>query len=178
MSQSSKSNVFIIDSIFTKNLTEASKEIDSLSPKSINIKITEHASKNFVFNKIFNLLNSRDYKIDETSPNQLSINIYSCNLSYNTLSYSDIYLERKFIFDIELVLKKHSSIRVIKTYKSVLVDTLSIADAEYFNQNEFDFAKAKVPDKTLSFFQKYIEPIAITSAAILTVILFFTVRSN
>jgi hypothetical protein len=57
-------------------------------------------------------------------------------------------------------------------------DKISRKDAERNNETSFDFAKAKIPDPPASFWKDIIQPVTIVSAAVITVVLLFTMRSN
>ncbi len=57
-------------------------------------------------------------------------------------------------------------------------DIISREDAENFNAADFEFAKTNIPEPPPSFWKDLIQPVAIISAGIITVVLLFTLRSN
>ncbi len=58
------------------------------------------------------------------------------------------------------------------------IDKISREDAVLYNESTYKFAKAKIPEPPSSFWKDIVQPVAVVSAAVITVVLLFTMRSN
>ncbi len=63
-------------------------------------------------------------------------------------------------------------------YNLKLRDTIARSDLPFVESNQFDFARAPVPDKPSDFYSDIAEPLVVVSAAVITILLLFTVRSQ
>jgi len=62
--------------------------------------------------------------------------------------------------------------------EQTFTDKISRKDAVLYNESAYDFAKAEIPEPPASFWKDIVQPVAIVSAAVITVVLLFTMRSN
>ena len=77
-----------------------------------------------------------------------------------------------------IIQSKNNKMLPLKLNDIKYKDIISRDDAKEFNKTDFDFAKSDIPEAPPSFWKDIIQPVAIISAAAITVILLFTMRSN
>lgn len=65
-------------------------------------------------------------------------------------------------------------VEFLETYQDKVLSN----DVNMINNENFSFAKAEIPGENPTFFEQIIEPLIIVTAAVITVILLFTIRSN
>lgn len=73
---------------------------------------------------------------------------------------------------------KDNKLQALKLKNFKYNDIISREDAGNFNAADFEFAKTNIPEPPPSFWKDLIQPVAIISAGIITVVLLFTLRSN
>jgi len=76
-----------------------------------------------------------------------------------------------------LVSDKNSFVSSYEIAKSIQ-DTLNYNDLEEVNRTNFSFAKTEIPQKDLTIWNKYFEPVIVVVSAAIVTTLFFTVRSK
>jgi len=180
--QKAKQNLSVIDSLFQASISEIIDKITSLKDfekDTINYHITENEAdwlvQKHLANKLekFVLVNNKSSK-----KNFVGITIENIDLNYNFVANSNDFVIRSAtlkLFASVYDKKNHTFTFEIEKY---FEDTLNYTQLEFANRSGFAFAKAEIPKKKLSFWNKYLEPtIAVVSAAIVTT-LFFTVRSK
>ncbi len=73
---------------------------------------------------------------------------------------------------------KDGRIKPVNLSSGVFEDKILREEAELYNKNPYDFAKSKIPPKPSSFWKEIVQPVAIIGAAVITVVLLFSMRSN
>ena len=177
-----KQNLIIIDSLVEKAIDEIIEKIiqvEYFARDTIYFNITENEATWLVQKHLTNkfseaaLINNKAEKKNfiEITIENIGVNYYFADKT-NNLVIRDASLK--------LFISLHDKKYHILTFEieKKTEDTLFYTQLEFANKSNFEFAKAKIPNKKLSIWSKYLEPtIAVVSAAIVTT-LFFTVRSN
>lgn len=186
--------LFISTSIFAQNRTnlEMLNILVDSSALSISAQIFgsnieyvlgyQTVAEYSVLNKrVENSLIRNEIKIShDKSNNKISYSISQASVNYSDLFKDGFFggylLERKFILSGEFVIENSSSVLSADTFYFTVTDTIPFDNLNYVENNSLPFTKDNVPSEP--FFPSLLEPIiAITTVAI-TVVLFFTVRSN
>lgn len=63
-------------------------------------------------------------------------------------------------------------------YNAIVNDTIARADIPFVESRQFEFARAPVPAPPSDFYSDIAEPLIVVSAAVITILLLFTVRSQ
>jgi len=172
---SATNNKTIIDSLISEFTT---RTIQVLNEKNID-KINISTKSNFEYfndNFINNLIDG-NIQISSESPIKLKLNVKDFSVEYFELKSED--LQRKISLDFVVFLEeKDGDIKILNKQEFTYSDTISNNDLELIENSNYPFTKGKFPTKNKSIFDEIIEPVVIVSAAIISVVLFFTVRSN
>lgn len=128
-----------------------------------------------------NLLKNGIKLIDNSSSdaNAVTVNfvIDNCNVVYGQPKrdgfFGDFYTERNIGVSGNYFIPKNQA---IKNFNIVKKDTVQIKDVEEIEDNSYPFTQGEIPPEP--FFSSILEPIVAISAAAITIILFFSVRSK
>ncbi len=74
--------------------------------------------------------------------------------------------------------QKNGKMIPVNLKSSVFEDKISREEAATYNKSSYDFAKSGIPQKPSSFWKDIVQPVAIIGAAVVTVVLLFSMRSN
>lgn len=179
-----KSNIYIIDSIFNLSFDLLHKKIEFYKIDTICLQFHNH-NADFYLEK--ELLSKITKPIIFKSPcNFISNNVYTLNIiinsllvDYNKIETNNDQFKRKVIISLSYSLIMPDKAMVsLPDFSSIYSDTISISDIKKIEFNQYDFAKGIIPDEEQSFFSKIIEPLAVVGSIIISLVLFFTVRSN
>jgi len=140
--------------------------------------IAEYSALN---NRIENSLVRNAIKVSlDNSKNKISYSISQASVTYSDLFKDGIVggylLERKFILQGEYTIKNLSSVLNANTFYYTALDTIPYENINFVENNSLPFTKGAVPSEP--FFPSMLEPIVAITAVVITVVLFFTVRSN
>ncbi len=112
--------------------------------------------------------------------NKISYSILLASVTYSDLFkdglFGEYLLERKFILSGEYSIEKSSSVLSADTFYYTVTDTIPYNSLNLVENNSLPFTKSNVPPEPL--FPSLLEPIVAVTAVVVTVVLFFTVRSN
>ncbi len=186
--------LFISTSIFTQsrtNLEMLNILVDS-SALSISSQISD---SNFEYNieyqtvAEYSALNNRaenslvrdGIKVSlENSTNIISYKISQAGVNYSNLFKDGLFggylLERKFVLSGEYEIENSLSVLSADTFYYTVTDTIPYDNLNFVENNSLPFTKDNVPPEP--FFPSMLEPIVAITAVVITVVLFFTVRSN
>ncbi|MBI9070825.1 MAG: hypothetical protein JEY94_04465 [Melioribacteraceae bacterium] len=125
----------------------------------------------------------REYKIiidDENSVSELNFSVGNVNVNYSE-PFRDGFLgsfitERKLLVEGVFFIKENKLISNSNTFLLTKTDTLEYDDLLSYENNALGFTKGNRPEEPM--FSTLLEPAVVMGTAIVTVILFFTVRSN
>ncbi len=171
-----RTNLTVIDSL--------SKEIchefisDKLTADTVFLSLTEDKQTARFSMTLIDELQNKIVISSNSNKQNMYISANQINIEYEKIDKKeDELLIRKIDVNIIFRYDYNDTIKSKKYNKSYL-DTISYSDIKYIEDSYWSFTQAKIPEKNHSFFEKYIEPIVFTSAAVLTTILLFSVRSN
>ncbi|MCF6269010.1 MAG: hypothetical protein L3J41_04815 [Melioribacteraceae bacterium] len=112
--------------------------------------------------------------------NKISYSILRASVNYSDLFKDGLLggylLERKFILSGEYAIKNSSTVLSADTFYYTITDTIPYNSLNFVENNSLPFTKSSVPSEP--FFPSMLEPIVAITAVVVTVVLFFTVRSN
>lgn len=167
-------NKQVIDSIFNSFYSSVALK---LTEKNIDeIKIIDNPNFNYFINKLINELSYKNINVNNYSSVSLKLDISEFEILY-TESGNDfnriININAK-VFLIDKNGELNSIANLAASYKDAVK-----SDAIKFIENDFfPFTKGKAPETKRSFFDEVIEPVIFVGAAVLTVVLFFSVRTK
>jgi hypothetical protein len=146
-----------------------------------NIEYQTVAEYSALNNRIENSLVRNEINVSlENSNNKLSYSISQATVTYSDLFKDGIVggylLERKFILQGEYTIKNSSSVLNANTFFYTVTDTIPHENINFVENDSIPFTKGTVPSEP--FFPSMLEPIVAITAVVVTVVLFFTVRSN
>lgn len=186
--------LFISTSIFAQsrtNLEMLHTLVDS-SALSISSQISDSNFEFFIENQTvaeYSVLNKRvensivRYGIAvslDNANNKISFSISQASVNYSDLFKDGLFggylLERKFVLSGEFVIENSSSVLNADTFYYTVTDTIPFDNLNFVENNSLPFTKDNVPSEPL--FPSMLEPIVAITAVVVTVVLFFTVRSN
>ena len=186
--------LFISTSIFSQsrtNLEMLNALVDS-SALSISSQISDSNFEYFLENQTvaeYSVLNKRVENSLvrngiavrlENANNKISYSISQASVNYSDLFKDGLFggylLERKFVLSGEFVIENSLSVLNADTFYYTVTDTIPFDNLNFVENNSLPFTKDNVPSEPL--FPSMLEPIVAITAVVVTVILFFTVRSN
>lgn len=172
---SQKSNLEIQDSLIQSSLEEIIsdfKEYDSL-----NIKTEAHTASWLIQKNAMNTLKKYDIAYNAKSNNYFKIVIENIKPKYKFSENPDSLIR---YFQLKLVAFSYKnnnlseSLEITKNYQ----DTILYDNYNFYENANYPLTIGKPPEYKSSFLEKYITPVVVTSAAIITVVLFFSIRSG
>jgi len=119
-------------------------------------------------------------QVGETSIDKINYSLTQVNVNYSSLFrdgiFGDYLLERNTVVSGEFSIQNSKNVSFANTFNYTLTDTIQYSNLGLVENNSLPFTKGNVPSAPL--FPSILEPIiAVTSVAV-TIILFFSVRSN
>ena len=176
----SRTNLEMFNSLVDSSVLSISFQIsDSNFEYHVEYKtIAEYSALN---NRVENSLVRNEIKVSLDN----STNLLSYKISQATVDYSDLFkdgllgeylLERKFVLSGEYTIENSSSVSSADIFYYTVTDTIPHEDLNFVENNSLPFTKGTVPSEP--FFPSMLEPIVAITAVVVTVVLFFTVRSN
>ncbi len=165
-------NMQLLDSLASKIPGEIKKEFPNLS--EVQLDFNKHPNAWFVEQKI---VNSKLFSVKEidTLP-KLSILLSEFGVKYNRINSDS--LEREVTIKYEAVLYDKSQTRSHEGRNWTIKDNIAQKDLAIIESSPYPFNKAPVPEEEKTWLDEALEPVILVGSAALTVILFFTVRSN
>lgn len=180
VSSALRTNIDIFDSL-TKRITEefikssALNEFDTVNlifKGKDDFLIKKHILNQF--NKL-NIIPIENWQSKQN--NQLEIVIEELKTTIKNTDdkenfIREIFLKLTFFQKVNMVIKNPLE------YSENYQDTIRKTDINQINSENHSFAKAEIPEEKPTVFEQIIEPLIIVTAAVLTIILLFTIRSN
>ncbi|MBM2813296.1 MAG: hypothetical protein HW421_58 [Ignavibacteria bacterium] len=181
-----KSNNEIIESLFEKFAQHLNLALVPTNGDSIILNITGSDAVSILKQKIITDSNLKKIIFIEKSslknPNQLvSISVILNNFGVEYLQDStdtDKIIRKCFLTINANITNKEGLIRSLPNFSSFVIDTLFHWQIHAAESNAYPFARAPLPDKKGSMWNKIIEPVVIVASAAATVLIFFYVRSK
>lgn len=167
-------NKQIIDSIFNEFYSKVTMK---LSEKNIrDVRINENTNFNYFTNKLVNELSDKNIAINENSQISLKLDVHEFEIMY--IEVGDEY-SRSIKIDASVALvDKNGELKIIDSIVASFIDKINSDDINLIENEMFPFTQGKVPKPKKSFFDELLEPVIVVGAAVLTVVLFFSVRTK
>ncbi len=167
-------NKQVIDSIFDDFFYKIS--ITLTEKKINNVKVIENSNFNYFTNKLINELSNKKISINENSTTILKLDIRDFEILYNETGDE---LNRTINISAQIYLMdKNGELSLIDETKTTFKDKINPEDINLAENDMFPFTKGKIPKTNRSFFDQVLEPIIVIGATVLTVVLFFSVRTK
>jgi hypothetical protein len=177
----SKSNLEMINGLVdssailvasTLNNTDSAFDLDVNSPKEYT-ELNQRIVTSLVRNKI-------KLNLDSLETNKINYSLSQVSVQYSDLFrdglFGDYLLERNFILSGEYSIQKFSTISAADIFSYTAIDTISYDNYRVVENNSIPFTKGKVPESP--FFPSIFEPVVAITTVVVSVILFFSVRSK
>ncbi len=165
-------NMQILDSLTSKVPAEIKADFPELTELSLDFN--EHPNSWYVEQKIVNSGLFTIKEIDSTP--KLSILLSEFGVKYIRISSDS--LERHIRIKYEAVLYDNGITKPHKGLDLVVKDRFAEKDLLIVESSPYPFSKSPVPEQETTWLDEALEPVILVGSAALTVILFFTVRSN
>lgn len=167
-------NKQIVDSIFDAFL---SKNVIKLKEGKITqIRVADNSEFTYFNNKLINALINNNIKIDNNSNITIKINFDEYKIQYieskNELTRSIDIIATLYLIDI------NGDTNLLDKLNTSFRDTIDPEHIPAIENAMFPFTKGNIPKPKKSIFDEIIEPVIVVSAAVITVILFFSVRTK
>lgn len=113
-------------------------------------------------------------------PDTLNFTLEAAGINYNKIIkngfFGDYLIERTAFIKGTFLLKQNDKILIAKEFNKSVTDSVNYEDINKIENYSLPFTKGKLPDEPIS--SSIIEPLIAITASVVTVILFFTVRSK
>ncbi len=118
-------------------------------------------------------------KTDQDSLPRLSINLHRCGVELRSAPEDEQQLLRTVEVKLSASLRLPSGqIKNLGTFEHSFSDSFARQNLSFAQNSPYEFARAAVPAESRDFFDEVLEPLVYVSAAVVTVVLLFTVRSQ
>ncbi len=165
-------NMQLLDSLTSKVPAEIKAEFPELTELSLDFN--EHPNAWYVEQKI---VNSGLFTVKEKdSIPKLSILLSEFGVKYIRISSDS--LERQIHIKYEAVLYDNGITKPHIGMDLIVKDRFSEKDLAIIESSPYPFSRSPVPEQKTTWIDEALEPVILVGSAALTVILFFTVRSN
>ncbi len=165
-------NMQLLDSL-TSELPKNIKA-DFADVSEVKLDFNKHPNAWFIEQKI---VNSKLFKIvDSDSVPKLSVLLSEFGVRYTRLNNDS--LEREVKIKYEAVLYDNGITKPHDGKEYIFRDSVAEKDLAIIESSAYPFSKSPVPEQNKSWLDEALEPAILVGSAALTVILFFTVRSN
>lgn len=171
-------NLEIQDSLaaeFAENIAEL---LNSEKISALAIEVKSHDAEWLVTQKLNNRFVKDDIKLSDSAGSKLTVIIKRIAPVYKLIDDSKDSASRKIKLSMEFNLKQNDRILHSDSFKKTYRDNVSRDKYQLLENNDYKFTQGDMPAEDLGFMEKYIEPVIVVSAAVLSVYLFFSIRSN
>ncbi len=176
-----KTNLEMINQLVDSS---SSKIVDEITNESIsyNLHISSVKEYSILNDRVLASFSNRGIKLSAilNDTNKINYSITQAGVEYSNLfrdgMFGDYLLERKFILSGNFSIQNSSVILNADTFYYTATDTVAYDDFVFIENNSLPFTKGKVPEPP--FVPSLLEPVIAITAVVVTVILFFSVRSK
>jgi hypothetical protein len=176
-------NKVLIDSALSDFSLSLLQKLDAYNIDAVILQSDDNFPSYFLDN-ITNTLIQKGKKIftkigEESSTKYLRIKLFQKKFDIRYELNKDEGYSRNFDFEI-IVFKidKSGEISELLNFQTNAKDELTSSELQGIEDANFPITKGKVPSKKSSWLDEVLEPVVIISASIVSVVLFFTVRSK
>ncbi len=174
-----ETNKNIIDSILTSVSHQFLSQLQTTGLKELKMTAQDNSNDYFLNFTLQKILDNSNIQLENTKDEPypyFKFFVSNFEIKYENVSnliYRTIALNIS-IFQVE----KDGSIKEIVFSKNTYTDKISDDNFPYIEDNNFPFTKGKFPPVKKSFFDEIFEPAIVITASVLSVFLFFSVRSK
>lgn len=147
-------------------------DLDVNSPKEYN-ELNQRIVTSFARNKI-------KLNLDSLEINKINYSLSQVSVQYSDLFrdglFGDYLLERTFILSGEYSIQNFSNVSSADIFQYTVTDTISYDNFFFVENNSLPFTKGKIPEAPL--LPSIVEPVVAITTVVVSVILFFSVRSK
>ncbi|MBU0476209.1 MAG: hypothetical protein KKF62_18840 [Bacteroidetes bacterium] len=157
-----------------ENLTELNSkyQLNISSPKEFH-ELKHRILNSFAINKI-------KIDLDSATANKINYSLSKVSVQYTDLFkdglFGDYLLKRKIFLSGDYSIQKSSEILAADIFNYTLTDTISYDKYSLAENNSLPFTKGNIPDAP--FFPSILEPVVAITTVVVSVILFFSVRTK
>ena len=181
--QTKKSNFEIIDSLVKIESYEVCQLITKNEVKELEILVLPHPASYLIEQYFLSCANDKGltFFLPDSNSNRAKITLWisSIDVKYERISSDSDSLTR--IISVSLSGKmqtKEGTIKAIEILERTYNDLITDDDIVYIQNSSYNFTKGQIPPQQSTFFDSIVEPLVVVTAAIITIVLLFTVRSN
>lgn len=177
-----RQNFNLLDSISHSATSEIRKNTRIMSLDSVRIAIEAHPAAWLIEKNLLTELPKQHF-FQRNYDSTRKLPLFSIKLQDFAIRYF-LYPPEKdsLIREAQLILtstiEDKGEIFQLPIFSKTLLDTISRQDLPFLESRQYSFVNAPVPDIPSDFFSAIAEPLLLISAAIITVLLLFTVRSQ
>lgn len=169
-----QTNKQVIDSIFKSFYSKIAFKLYEFKISEINI--VQNPDYQYFINILINELSDDNIKLSTSSGTTLKLNINEFDIKYLETNEN---LIRTINIDASIyILDKNGELKLLDNLHSRYNDIIEANEVTNIENEMFPFTKGKLPKGRKSFFDELIEPIIVVGATVLTVVLFFSVRTK
>lgn len=169
-----QTNKQIIDSVFNSFYSRIAFKLTE--SKIYEVYIVQNSDYQYFINKLTNELYYKNIKVANTTTTTLQLNINEFNINY--LEVKD-NLNREITINASIyIIEKNGELKLLDNLNTIYNDVIEMDDIDRLENEMFTFTKGKLPKSKKSFFDEIIEPVIVVGTAVLTVVLFFSVRTK
>ncbi len=179
-----KTNFEVLDSLVAGYVEFIIKEFENYGSDKLAIILTKHSAE-WLFRK--HLLERQKNKLlifsDDSSFNtsslKLEIWINKLIVIFDVKDDDSEIIVREALIDVSTGLTNADGISLnLERYRNIYRDSISVNEIDKVQDGQYDFAKVKLPERERTLFEKIIEPAIVITAAAITTLLLFTVRTK
>lgn len=175
-----RSNLEIFDSLSQKIAEEFIKE--NIISEYDTLLVSFSGKNDFLIRKhILSLYNKHKIILIEKDtsslPNELKLVTEELKVSMKSTLEKETYI-RQINVKYTFFLKIRGIIRTPAEFVEFYQDTVKKGEITQINSEDHPFASAELPEEKQTVFEQIIEPLIIVTAAVITIVLLFTIRSN
>lgn len=171
---SKPTNLEIQDSLISDFYEKIIKDTDT-GTEDFVINIENHNASWLFEQKGINKFIEAEIKYNDSSDFALNIYIKKIKPEYDAISKDSI--KRTICLQVSYSIQENEEYIFSDNYETKYSDIIEFQEISIVENENYLFTKGNTPEIPASFWTEYAEPAIVMSAAIITVILFFTVRS-
>ncbi len=144
----------------------------------ISINSNESEISSLLKNSLIQKLSSSNILLSENSSLKINLLPIYAGVEYKNYSESNDSLNRIVKYKIQGNYSDGNIVVNSPEADYIFNDTISRNDIETLENKQLDFTRGVIPNPERTFFERFVEPVAIIATAALTVFLLFSLRTN
>ncbi len=156
------------------------KDVSSVTPSKLYLNFNAPGSLYFLKNRTELFFTENEKELTESSLDTLNFNIEDANIVYSEMFkdgfFGDYFIVRVANLKGTYVLKEKNNVKIAKEFIVTSKDTINYDDINKVENLSLPFTRSKLP--TGPVLPTIIEALIAIASSVVTVLLFFTVRSR